>query len=255
MYGVTQRDPARTLAMLWGVELPGRRGPRPACTVAQVAAAAIAVADEAGSLSVLSMRRVADQLGIGTMTLYTYVQNRADLIDLVVDTAYTEVYPTGSVEGAAWPDRVRAIAAVNAALFERHPWLLDIDLARPILGPGETRKYDLELRALDGIGLDDVAMDASVTLLVSHAANAARRSREARRVQSESTDDEWWAANEPVFSAIVGLNAYRVAARVGAAVGEAQQAAYSPTAELGFGVERIVDGIGVLIDGGSGSRS
>lgn len=244
------RDPARTLAMLWGLDTSGARGPRPARSAEQVASAAVGLADAQGALSGLSMRRVAEVLEVGTMSLYTYVQNKDDLVDLVVDRAYGEVYPGGAVPGERWQDRVRSVARANWDLFERHAWLLDVDLARPVLGPGETRKYDLELRALDGIGLDDVAMDATVTLVVSHAASAARRAREARRVHTETgqTDDEWWADNAPVLQAVAELSVYDVAGRVGSAVGEAQHGPYSPAAELEFGVERIVDGVAALLE-------
>lgn len=235
--------------MLWGLETHAARGPRPVRTVDEVAVAALALADD-GGLDAVSMRRLASALGIGTMTVYSSVQNREDLVDLIVDRAYGEIYPDGRVPGETWRERALAIARANADLCARHAWLLDVDLARPVLGPGETRKYDLELGALDGIGLDDVALDATVTLLVSHAASAARRAREASRVRRESgrTDEEWWAANAPILARIAELSVYEVAARVGTAVGEAQNSAFDADAELRFGVARIVDGIAALLD-------
>ncbi len=246
---VLPRDPARTLAALWGLDTSGSRGPRQTRSVQQVAAAAIALADAGRTLDAVSMRRVAAELGVGTMTLYTYVQDRRDLVDLVVDRAYAEMYPDG-VPAGAWPERIHALARGNWGLFERHPWLLDIDLTRPVMGPGETRKYDIELRAVDGIGLTDVAMDAIVSMLVGHTATAARRAREIRRVAEESDlidDDEWWAANAPVFRAIAQRSNYRVAARVGSAVAEAQAAPRAADAELRFGIDRIVDAVAALI--------
>ncbi|WP_265520330.1 TetR/AcrR family transcriptional regulator [Oerskovia flava] len=242
------RDPARTLALLWGVATPGARGPQQSRTPAEVARAAVGLAD-AGTLEALSMRRVAAALGLGTMSLYTYVQNKDDLVDLVVDHAYGELYPQGAVPGDTWPERLREVARANVALVERHPWLLDVDLARPVLGPGETRKYDLELRAVDDVGLGDVEMDATVTLVVSHALAAARRARAARLVAETSgqTDDEWWEANAPVLEAIADMSTYTVAARVGSAAGEAQQAPYSASAELEFGLGRIIAGIEALL--------
>ena len=238
--------------MLWGVDVASTRGPRLSRSVDDVARVAVGLADGAEGLTALSMRRVAAELGIGTMSLYTYVQNKDDLVDLVVDRVYQEMYESDAVVGATWPDRLRAVAAANRDLFERHPWLLDVDLARPVLGPGETRKYDLELRAVDGIGLDDVAMDATVTLVVNQATSSARRARAAHQVSETSgqTDDEWWSANAPILEAISDMSTYTVAARVGSIVGEVQQAPYSAAAELDFGIERIIDGVG----GAGGSR-
>lgn len=243
------RDPARTLAMLWGVDLPGARGPRPARSVDEVAAAATALADTDGALADLSMRRVAAALGMGTMSLYTYVQNKDDLVDLVVDRAYGEVWADEPPAGTTWRERLRDVAARNVAMFARHPWLLDLDLARPVLGPGETAKYDAELGALEGAGLDDVALDATVSLVVSLAASAARRAREARRVDesTDGTDDGWWEDNAPVLEAVSRASTFDRAARVGAAVADLPPVHDVAAAELAFGLERVLDGLEVML--------
>ncbi|GII98437.1 TetR family transcriptional regulator [Sediminihabitans luteus] len=236
--------------MLWGVGDRATRGPRPSRTAAEVADAALALADAHG-LDGLSMRRLAQSLGLGTMSVYTYVQNKDDLVDLVVDRAYAAMYRAShEVPGATWQERLRAVGHENWTLLTEHPWLLDVDLARPVLGPGETRKYDLELGALDGTGLDDVTVDATVTLVVSTAASAARRYREAERLRSdaEQPDDAWWTENEDVLVAIGELSPYERAARVGAAVGEAQAAAWSATTDLEFGIDRVVAGVAAMVD-------
>lgn len=86
-------DPARTLALLWGVsaeEKPGRRGPRQAKSPAEIAAAAIGIADAEG-MDAVTMRRVAQALGVSPMALYTYVPGKAELVDLMLDTAYADM--------------------------------------------------------------------------------------------------------------------------------------------------------------------
>ncbi|WP_158614064.1 TetR/AcrR family transcriptional regulator [Cellulomonas sp. PhB143] len=244
------RDPARTLGLLWGVDARRPpRGPRPSRTPDEIAAAAVALADD-GGLAALSMRRLAQALGLGTMSLYTYVQNKDDLVDLAVDRAFARTYPEGRAAGASWDERLRAVGRENWTLLLRHPWLLDVDLARPVLGPGETRKYDIELGAVDGVGLDDLAMDATVTLVVSTAASAARRSREALRVReaSSQTDDAWWSSNEQVLRAVGRKATYPRAGRVGRAVGEAHVEAWSGSAELAFGLDRVVDGVAAMLE-------
>jgi AcrR family transcriptional regulator len=65
------------------------RGPKPGLTVERIVRAAIEVADAEG-LAALSMRRVADQLGVGTMSLYTYVPGKAELIDVMLDAVHAE---------------------------------------------------------------------------------------------------------------------------------------------------------------------
>lgn len=83
-------DPARTLALLWGLtaeEKPGRRGPRQARSTGEIAAVAIALADAEG-VDAVTMRRVAQELGLSPMALYTYVPGKAELLDLMLDTVY-----------------------------------------------------------------------------------------------------------------------------------------------------------------------
>ena len=61
--------------------------------------AAIGLADEDG-LEALSMRRVADRLGVGAMSLYTYVQGKSELVELMVDVALGEAMLPD--EAAGW---------------------------------------------------------------------------------------------------------------------------------------------------------
>jgi len=81
-------DSARRLALLWGSQSnPGRSG----LTLKAIISAAINIADAQG-IEALSMRSVAERLDVGTMSLYTHVPGKGELIDLMLDTAYGEVY-------------------------------------------------------------------------------------------------------------------------------------------------------------------
>ena len=82
-------DPERSIELLWGLREPPGRGPKPRLTVAKITRSAIELADTEG-LTALSMRRVAERLGVSTMSLYTYVPGKAELIDLMLDTVYGE---------------------------------------------------------------------------------------------------------------------------------------------------------------------
>ena len=64
---------------------------------------------------------------------------------------------------APWRERLERIARENWERYHRHPWLLEITMVRPVLGPNVIARYDHELQAIDGIGLTDVEMDAVVT--------------------------------------------------------------------------------------------
>src|SRR5699024_384513 len=135
---------------------PGRSG----LTVAAIVKAGVEVADT-GGLDALSMRKVADRIGAGTMSLYAHVASKEDLTALMVDAVYAELYENDVDAATAqgdWRSAMTFVAERNWDLYVRHPWLLDLRSARPILGPNVSRKYETELRPLDGIGLSDVAM-------------------------------------------------------------------------------------------------
>jgi AcrR family transcriptional regulator len=242
-------DPVRTLELLW--RLPGegpRRGPRPALSIDAVVASATELADAEG-LDAVTMRGVAAALGVAPMTLYTYLPGKAELLDLMLDAAYARL-PLTDTAGQPWRRRLTAVAAENRAMFEAHPWAAEISTVRPPLGPGQLAKYEHELAALDGLGLDDVTMDAALTYLLGFVQAWARASADARSLRPVGvTDDEqWWAATAPVLDRVFDAARYPLAARVGSAAGTAHGAAYGPEHAYEFGLARVLDGLAALID-------
>jgi AcrR family transcriptional regulator len=253
-------DPARSIALLWRRrdERPAR-GRKPTLTVDAIVAAAIEMADEAG-LGALSMRALAERLQAGTMSLYTHVPGKAELIDLMLDTVLGETArPDDLPEG--WRARLELVARENRALFQRHPWMLEVVTFRPPMGPGVIAKYDFELRALEGIGLTDVEMDSVLTLMLGYVHAAARQALEATLVEQRTglTDEEWWAAQAPLLEQVLGPDDFPVAGRVGTAASKEYQGLWDPVNSFEFGLERVLDGIEVLVEERStraaGSRS
>ncbi|ASU83993.1 TetR/AcrR family transcriptional regulator [Nocardiopsis gilva YIM 90087] len=240
-------DSARRLALLWrNSGAPGRRG-RSDLSVDKIVRAAIEIADAEG-LAALSMRKVADRLGVGTMSLYTYVSGKADLTDAMLDTVYGEAeHPEEDTGG--WRARLERIARENRALYIRHPWMLQVATGRPVLGPNETAKYDYELRAVDGIGLTELEMDSVITLISGYVHGAARGAVEADQIvrRSGMTDEEWWNAQAPLLARVADPTRFPTAARVGAAAGAEYGSAYDPDRDFEFGLRRILDGIEVLV--------
>ncbi len=243
-------DPMRRMALLWGSQTePGRSG----LTVRAIVTTAIQLADEQGVES-LSMRQVAERLGVGTMSLYTHVPGKSELIDLMLDTVYGEVYThvdEPSQHRGDWRAALRFIARRNWELYHRHPWMLQAINGRPVLGPHEVLKYEAELRPLDGLGLSDIDMDAALTLIQIHVQGCARLQVGLDRTQHETgqTDVEWWLAHEPALNRVLNPALFPVAARVGTASGEAYQAPASPEYAFTFGLECILAGISALIAG------
>ncbi|SDW67712.1 regulatory protein, tetR family [Amycolatopsis xylanica] len=246
---MTSRSPelARSIYLLWGHHpAPGRSG----LTVTAIVGAGVEIADADG-LDAVSMRKVAEHLGVGAMSLYGHVPGKEDLTALMVDSVCGELYDH-DIEADGWRAAMRYVAARNWALYERHPWLLDARSTRPALGPNVSRKYETELRPLDGIGLSDVEMDAALTLVLTHVESTARVHRGSARTKADSgmSDAEWWAVVAPVLEQVMAGADLALSARVGGAVGARFNAAQSAEHALAFGLDTILDGIEARISRG-----
>jgi hypothetical protein len=138
------------------------------------------------------------------------VAHAAELVDLMLDAAYAQM-PRTDTTGQPWQQRVTAIAEENRALFEAHPWTATVSTTRPPLGL--VAKYEHELSALDGLGLDDVEMDAALTYLLSFVQSCARDATAVRISQQDSAmdDQQWWAANAPLLVRVFDAEAYPIA--------------------------------------------
>lgn len=240
-------DPARSLALLWRPRDNANRRGRGDLTIDRIVHAAIEVADAEG-LPGLSMRRIAERLDVGTMSLYTHLPGKAELLDLMLDTVYADTTAPDPTPGH-WRDRVEQIARDAWARYHRHPWMLQIGTSRPVLGPNAMARYEHELRAVDGIGLTDIEMDSVVNLVAGHVASAARQALDAAQVEQRTgmTDEQWWSARAPLLDALTEGHHYPTAARVGTAVGEAHGSAVDPAHAFEFGLHRLLDGIEALI--------
>jgi AcrR family transcriptional regulator len=238
-------DPVRTLELLWDARPHSGLGRRPELTLDQVVAAAIEIADADG-LDNLSMRRVAERLGAGTMSLYRHVPGKSELFDLMVDRVSAEV--SYRYEGG-WRDQLEQVARANRAMFERHPWLLTLFPRRPPQGPGVIGKYDAELRAVEGIGLTDVEMDSVLTLLLEYVRGATANLIEWRRLGATQSDEQWWATLAPHLDRLLDRDRYRLAVRVGTAATTAYRGVRDTEHAFEFGLHRVLDGIEGLVAG------
>jgi AcrR family transcriptional regulator len=246
-------DPLLVLRLLWGKAPIGKRGPRAKLALADLVRAAIAVTDGEG-LGALTTRRVADELGISPMSIYTYVPGKDELLDLMLDAVYGELRP---LRGRTWRTKLADVALQNWDLALRHPWMLEVSTHRPVLGPNVFRKYDTELAALVGVGLTEIEMDRALTLVLDYVSGAVRGAARERWVKERTgmTDAEWWAKVAPFLEQVFKPNedAYPVASRVGPVVGEAY-GAHDPAGSFAFGLKCVLDGLALVIEGRARKR-
>jgi hypothetical protein len=142
---------------------------------------------------------------------------------------------------SGWRTRVRRVADANLALLVAHPWLVQVRDPRVALGPGTIAKYDHELHAFDGTGLDDVHRDAALTFLLDFVRSSAA-------VQLAS-----WGDFAPVWAAAAGRleryveDRYPLARRVGRAAGEHMGSPYGAAEAWSFGIERVIAGLADVV--------
>jgi hypothetical protein len=135
-------------------------------------------------------------------------------------------------------------------MYLRHPWILQFAVSRPPLGPNVMEAYDRDLRAVEAAGLTDLEMDAVISLVIGFVQSTARGAVDVTLAEQRTglTDQQWWEAHAPLLERVFDPERYPLAARVGEAAGEANQAAYNPQHAFDFGLARLLDGVAALIN-------
>jgi AcrR family transcriptional regulator len=142
---------------IWEVPEYGGRGPRPRHSRAAIAAAAVSVADAEGTDAV-TMRRLATDLGMGTMSLYNYVPSKEHLVQLMIDQVSSEYRyprpPAPDHRAAAPREAILDLARQGRNITRRHPWLPRALQRPPAFGPSVLRYTEYFLGLLSGSDLD-----------------------------------------------------------------------------------------------------
>jgi AcrR family transcriptional regulator len=137
--------------LIWFREEPASR--KPAHTRADIARAALEIADSEG-FDAVSMRRVAQKLGAGTMTLYHYVRNKDELVALMSDAVMAEVVvPEGELSDD-WREALTQIANRSHDAFKAHHWVFQKMSDDGVPGPNGMRHFEQSLQAVHGLGLE-----------------------------------------------------------------------------------------------------
>lgn len=112
---------------------------------------------DAGGFEALTMRSLADELGVAPMALYRHVANKDDLIDAMVDIVFGEIgLPSG---GADWKTAMRQRAISLRDVLAHHRWAIGLMESRRSPGPANLRHHDAVIGRLRAAGFS-VAMAA-----------------------------------------------------------------------------------------------
>ena len=246
-----QGDPARSMALLWRTKGPRTGpGPKPGLSMDAIVAAAIAVADTDG-LAGLSMRAVAERLGVTAMALYTYVPGKDELVDLMYDGAYAEL-PVGYDLGAGWRAAATSWAADLVRCYVRHPWVLQVSFARPVLGPNEQAVVEALARILRQAGLPAAVARRVVSLLFSVVRGTAQTVAESRLAAAagSASQQAWWSSRAGALRQVAPDFAQRFPDSVWLAGAGPTHRRDDPTPYLEReAMAAFTDGLTVLLDG------
>ncbi|GAB2839951.1 TetR/AcrR family transcriptional regulator C-terminal domain-containing protein [Actinocorallia aurea] len=145
-------DPPDTGAGAGPVWTRGRaRQRRPLCR-ADIVRAAMEIGDAEG-LAAVSIRRIATHLGARAMSLYSHIDKKQDLFELMIDELLAEILIPDGEMPKDWRAAISEIARRERAMMLRHPWAVKLVNQHTTIGPNRLRHLEQSLEALDELGL------------------------------------------------------------------------------------------------------
>jgi AcrR family transcriptional regulator len=215
----TQTDPGAT--------------PRTPLSRQRVLRAAVALADR-GGVGSLTMRGLAQELGVEAMSLYHHVANKHDILDGIVDVVFSEIeLPAGEADWKA-AMRQRAISAREA--LRRHPWATGLMESTSTPGPATLQHHDAVLGILRGAGFSVELAAHAYSLLDSYIYGFALQETSLPFQTPEET-----AEVAQAIMAAFPADAYPHLTEI--AVAHVLQPGYDYGDEFEFGLDLILDGL------------
>jgi AcrR family transcriptional regulator len=182
---------------------PGRR-PRPAPrrTLSQEAIvdAALAVLDERG-VAALSMRAVADRLGTGPASLYAHVENKEEMLGLLIDRVALTI-PRPVVGAAPWQDQLKDVIRNIRASFAAHRDLAQANLGTIPTGPNALALMDAMMGVLRDAGIPGQIIAYAVDILPLYATATAYEESLHAAKDDAATVEEFVAQLQGFFKAL-----------------------------------------------------
>ncbi|HLS13679.1 MAG TPA: TetR/AcrR family transcriptional regulator [Beutenbergiaceae bacterium] len=228
----------KSLELLWGAEPRARRGPKPRVTSEQVITAAIAIADADG-LDTVSMRTVAERLGLTAMSLYAYVPSKGVLVDAMLDRILGERASAPAAD-EHWRDGLHRLAHDTWNIYSRHPWALQATMSRRPFGPNILAGLEATLRTVADLGLAPQEMVSIVNTVDDYVHGALAASLETAQAQQASglSNDAWLERHGPLLAEFATLSDYPTLVELWS-----NDTLTERHIDFEFGLARVLDGI------------
>jgi AcrR family transcriptional regulator len=208
---------------------------------ARVLETAVAFADRHG-LEALSMRKLADELGVAAMSLYYYVPNKVELVDGMIEIVFGEIEPPSA--DVDWKTAMRRRAVSTREALNRHRWAVGQMEGRTTHGPANLRLHDAVLGCLRAAGFSIEmtvhaysVQDAYIYGFALQETDMAPETADDFAAEAQRQMEEYAAvlADYPHLVEVVG--------------GFVAKAGYDYATEFLFGLDLILDGLEKLRDG------
>lgn len=234
----------------WGLRTRPAKGPKPGLSLERIVEAAIHVARTDG-LAAVSMGRVAKELGASAMSLYRYVAAKDELLLLMIDAAAGA--PPVPPEDADWRAGLTHWAWSYLEVLRRDPWVLRVPIEGPPVTPNQLLWLERGLSALRGTGLGEGAKMSVMLLLSGFVRNDVGLALSVREAQAKRS-----AAYVPMpgYGRLLErlADAERFPELTAVIASGVLDDADGPDDEFVFGLERVLDGVEVLVRARAGGE-
>jgi len=203
-----------------------------------VLAAAVSLADADG-LESLTMRELGLRLGVEAMSLYNHVANKDDILDGMVDLVVSEIdLPSDAV---GWKEAMRRRATSAQAVFSRHPWASALVDSRESSGPARLRYFDWVIGTLRRAGFTLELAVRAFSLLDSYVYGFGRQ-----QLNTAAPPDVKPEEMAEAFLRTIPADEYPYLREM--VVDYAMATGHDESADFGFGLDLILDGLERLLD-------
>jgi AcrR family transcriptional regulator len=234
-----------SLATAWGLrERPGK-GPKPGLSLERIVRAAVHVA-EADGFAAVSMNRIAKEVGVSAMALYRYVNAKDELVPLMLDVAIGDP-PAPRAEDEGWRSAITRWCWTYREALGRSPWTLRVTISEPPNTPRQIAWFEHGLTSLHGTGLTENEKVSVIMLLSGYVRNteAMYHGIAEALAAADSNADQMMSSYSDVLRQVIDPVRFpSVAFALQEGVFDQPD---SVEGEFGFGLERILDGIDVLV--------
>lgn len=232
-----------SLQLLWEGEPEAGRGPKRSLRLDQIVSTAVEIADEEG-LDAVSMRRLARELGVGTMSLYRYVPDKNVLLNLMINHVFALEQRAEVGDEKDWRAALRERAYADRGLYQRHFWLVSVNWNRPVIGPNLVDSMEHLLEGITGVPLTDQEKTMLLSALDAYVLGSVRQEIQSCIAAQEAglTDHEFWYTQLPYLERAMESGRYPVMAQMDENTWDGN---WDQTFEMGIAF--ILDGIAAEI--------